>query len=260
MADDPETGGRANAARMYDYMLGGAHNFRVDRDQVERVVASRPDAIRATWETRAFLHRVVAWCGAAGIDQFLDLGSGVPSVGNVHEIAGAADPAARIAYVDLEPVAAAHAREITADLETVTVTQLDLRDAEQVLDAPGVAGHLDFGRPVALLALAVLHFVPGDLVDVLAPYRRRLGPGSVLAVSHASNDHDDPALTARLRAVAEAYDDTDQPATLRSRAEVAALFTGFTLVPPGLVDLVDWPVPRPDHDRIGAYGAVGRVS
>jgi hypothetical protein len=250
---------RANAARMYDHMLGGAHNFAVDRAAVARVVESRPDAIRATWETRDFMRRVVTWCAEQGIDQFLDLGSGVPSVGNVHEIAHGIDPATRVAYVDNEAVAVRHAEEITVGLDTVTISQRDLRDAGAVLGAPGVAGLLDLDRPVALLALAVLHFVPGDLGGTLTPYLRHLSSGSVLAVSHASNDHADPALTARLESVARAYGDTDAPPTLRSRAEITALFDGLELVPPGVVDLTDWPEPRPGIEPIGAYGAVGRL-
>ncbi|MCD2195446.1 SAM-dependent methyltransferase [Actinomycetospora endophytica] len=128
---------RANAARIYDYILGGSHNFAVDREQAARTMAAYPDITRSAQANRAFLGSVVRWCLERGIDQFLDLGSGVPTVGNVHEIAHAIDPGVRIAYVDFEPVAVAHAQEITADLPSVTVTRADVRDPESVFAAPG---------------------------------------------------------------------------------------------------------------------------
>lgn len=258
-ADDGIDFSRPNAARMYDFMLGGAHNFATDRRQVAKVIENRPDAVRAVWETRSYLRRVVQWCAEAGLDQFLDLGSGVPTVGNVHEIARVTTPSVRVAYVDYEPVAVAHASEIVADLDTVTITRADLRDHEAVLAAPGVASLIDFGRPVALLALSVLHFVPGDIVGVLGRYRAELAPGSVVAITHGSEDQDDPAVGADMRAMIEAYRGTANEATSRSRADLYALLDGLEIVEPGLVDIVDWPHARPDTARVGTYGAVARV-
>ena len=257
---DPEPGvdfDRPNAARMYDYMLGGGANFAVDRDLVQQLLVVNPDARRVFAANRAFLGRVVRWCSHRGIDQFLDLGSGVPTVGNVHELAHRDLPQARVAYVDFEPVAVAHAREMLVGLDTVTVTRADLRDADGVLTAPGVSGLLDFSRPVALLAVAVLHFVPGDITTVLESYRAALAPGSALAISHGSDDQDDPELAERARASCAQYRDSATPATYRSRHELRALFAGLDLVAPGLVDVVDWP--EHDADPVGIYGAVGLV-
>jgi S-adenosyl methyltransferase len=250
---------RANAARIYDYFLGGAHNFASDRAQAAKIEAANPDMPRVCRLNRDFLGRVVRWCLAQGVDQFLDLGSGVPTVGNVHEIALAQRPGARVAYVDFEPVAVHHARGITAGLEGVSVTQGDLRQPELVLGDPGVASLLDFDRPVAILAVAVLHFIDDDLPAIFGRYREALGPGSILALNHGSSDQDDPELAERTRATERGYRGSATPVVLRDRTQIRALLDGFELVPPGLVDLVHWPVPNPDAEPIGAYGAVGRV-
>lgn len=245
--------GRANAARMYDYLLGGGHNFAVDREHIARLIEANPDVAVLARSNRAVLGRVVRWCVERGIDQFLDLGSGVPTVGNVHEVA----PSARVAYVDNEPVAVAHSTEIVADVDGVTITDADLRDADAVLAAPGVTAVIDLDRPLALLAVSCLHFVPGDLRPVLARYRRRLAPGSVLAISHASADVDDAAVAARMTAMAAAFRTSASPQTLRDRAEIAGLFDGFAIVPPGIVDLTAWPEPRPGAVCTGGLVAVG---
>ncbi len=254
---------RANAARMYDHFLGGGHNFAVDREVAEKVASGNPDIAAVARANRAYLGRVVRWCLAAGIDQFLDLGSGVPTVGNVHEIAHQTHAAARVAYVDFEPVAVAHAQAILAEdpgRATVTITRADLRDPASVLAAPGVADLLDLGRPVALLAIAVLHFVPDPTARAaLDEYRAAMAPGSALAISHASDDHDDPVVAERVRGAAAGYAHSATPLILRGRGELRDLFAGFELVPPGLVDVRDWPVPQPDQPGAGGYGGVGRL-
>ena len=250
---------RANAARIYDYFLGGAHNFASDRAQAAKIVAANPDMPRVCRANRDFLGRVVRWCLAQGIDQFLDLGSGVPTVGNVHEIARAQRPGARVAYVDFEPVAVHHARDITAGVDGVSVTQGDLRQPETVLREPGVAGLLDFDRPVAVLAVAVLHFIDDDLPAIFGRYHDALAPGSVLALNHGSADQDDPVLAESVRATERGYRGSATPVVLRDRTQIRALLDGFELVPPGLVDPVHWPVPVPDAEPIGAYAAVGRI-
>lgn len=249
----------ANAARIYDYFLGGAHNFAVDRAVAAQVAAGHPEFTAVIHANRAFLGRVVEWCLAQGLDQFLDLGSGVPTVGNVHEIARRRHPEARVAYVDFEPVAVAHAQELLADIEQATITHADLRDPARVLAAPGVAGLLDFARPVAVLAVAVLHFIDTDLAALLERYRQVLVPGSVIAVSHASADHDDPQVATRARAAAAAYATSATPLTLRDRSQIRAMLDGLALVSPGLVDVRDWPHPRPEDPGAGGYGALARV-
>ena len=199
------------------------------------------------------------WCLAEGIDQFLDLGSGVATVGNVHEVALAHAPGARVAYVDFEPVAVEHSpRAVTAELDTVTVTRADLCDPGSVLAAPGVAGLLDLDRPVAVLMLAVLHFVADDAARLVGRYRDALAPGSVVAISHNSDDQDDAELGAALRGVGEAMRGSATELTLRDRPGITALFGGLEVVPPGLADVTAWPRPS-GAAPVGIYGAVGRV-
>jgi SAM-dependent methyltransferase len=258
----PEAGidfDHANAARIYDYLLGGGHNFEVDRAQARKILAGQPDMARICRENRAFLVRAVRWCLEAGIDQFLDLGCGVPTVGNVHEVARAVEPDARVAYVDFEPVAVTHARELTAVLDGVTVTAADLRDPRAVLEAPTVTGLLDLTRPVALLAVAVLHFVPEDLAPVFAAYRAALAPGSALVMSHGSADWPDRGLADSTRAVAEGYRGSATPVTLRTRSELAALVDDWPLVTPTWVDLVSWPDDAAGPtEPVGAYAVVAQ--
>jgi trans-aconitate methyltransferase len=252
---------RANAARIYDYMLGGAYNFAVDRDQAAKILAQNPDMDYVCRANRDFLRRAVEWCLDQGVVQFLDLGSGVPTVGNVHEIALARRPDARVAYVDFEPVAVAHARELIAGQEQVSVTRADMRDIDGVLGAPGVRDLLDLTRPVALLTVAVLHFVPDPLLPaILGRYRDALAPGSVHVITHGSADHDDPDLAARTRAIQDGYRGSATEVVLRSRSEITEVLGGLELVPPGMVDIVDWPTARPGERPTGGYAAIARVA
>ncbi|WP_433799331.1 SAM-dependent methyltransferase [Actinomycetospora sp. CA-084318] len=248
---------RPNGARVYDHLLGGAHNFQVDRDHARRLLAANPEQQFGAQANRAFLRRVVEWCLERGVRQFLDLGSGIPTVGNVHEIAHAHDPAVRVAYVDCDPIAVAHSAEVIEGLTTVTVTRADLTRPDDVLGADGIAGLLDLDEPVALLAIACLHFTGGDAERSIAVFRERLAPGSVLAISHGSDDVDDADHAARMRAVVESFRDTASPVTLRSRAEIRGLLGDFALAGPGIVDITDWPTaglaPRP----AATWAAVG---
>lgn len=248
--------GQANAARIHDYVLGGVDNFAVDRAAAAQLAARHPELAAAIHADRAFLERAVSWCLAHGVDQFLDLGSGIPTMGHVHEIARRHHPQSRVAYVDIDPLAVAHARALLDGLEGATITRADLREPDAVLTAPGVAGLLDLTRPVALLAVAVLHVVDGDLVGLLGRYRDALAQGSVLVLSHPGVDHDDPPVAAPARAVAATG---DPAATLRDRAQLHTLLDGLDVVPPGLVDVRDWPHARPEVANPGGYGAVARI-
>ena len=185
----------------------------------------------------------------------------MPTVGNVHEIAHAVDPNARVAYVDFEPVAVAHATEIIAalDTSTITVTRADARDPDVVLSAPGVASLLDFDQPVALLAVAMLHFIAGDIAALLARYRTALAPGSLVAISHTSDDLPDPVAAERMRAVRDAYANSATPAFWRTRTELIAALDGLTLADPGLVDVADWPENTETRPKSWMYGAVGLI-
>jgi hypothetical protein len=245
-----------NAARMYDYHLGGSHNFAADRAAAERTRAAMPWVAVAMRTNRAFLGRAVRFCQSEGIDQFLDLGSGIPTVGNVHEVARATDPGARVAYVDHEPVAVITSEAVLDGDPLTSVLHADLRDPGGVLAGVGL---LDLGRPVALLSVAVLHFVPDadDPAAIMARYRARLAPGSMHVLSHATADHD-PEVAA---AAAATYRSTSNPITPRSRAQIMELLAGTDLVEPGLVDASEW---RPDDPaavvHAGYYAAVGRIA
>ena len=185
---------RPNLARMYDYLLGGSRNFAADRDLADRMIINSPWVVAGARANRACLARMVRHCLLdLGITQFLDLGCGIPATGPVHEIAHALAPGARIAYVDHDPVVVAYARDLLVDEPTITVTHADLRDPPAVLSAPGVAGLLDLNEPVAVLMLAVLHFVADadDPAGLVACYRSALASGSALGLTHVALDTDE---------------------------------------------------------------------
>nr|WP_218890387.1 SAM-dependent methyltransferase [Actinomycetospora corticicola] len=248
---------RPSAARVYDYYLGGSHNFAVDREMAQRAVADWPDLPRIMRSNRAFLRRAVRWCVGQGLDQFLDVGSGIPTVGNVHDVARADAPDARVVYVDVDPVAVAHSVALLEGVPGTGVVHADLCDVDEVLDDPVTREVLDLDRPVALLVVALLHFVGDDRrpAEALARYRERLAPGSVLVLSHASADDAGSHADGHVAL----YRRTATPMSMRPHAEVLRFFDGFELVDPGLVPLVDW---RPDSPTEGApvpgYAGVGR--
>jgi hypothetical protein len=199
--------------------------------------------------SRAFLRRAVRTCAAAGVTQFLDIGSGIPTVGNVHEIARAADPQSRVVYVDTDPVAVSHTRQMLGADPTTTVLRADLRDPLAILDSPELNGTLDLDRPVAVMLIMVMHFVhdADDPVGVLTRFRDALPAGSMLAIAHGSpnteNMPDEHQHEAR-----EMYERSVAQVRLRTRLEVEALFAGWELVPPGVVWIPDW---RPDPADAG---------
>ena len=252
---------RPNAARMYDYYLGGSHNFAVDRELAGQVLEAWPDMPRAAQANRAFLRRAVRFLAAQGIRQFLDIGSGIPTVGNVHEVAQAAAPDARVVYVDTDAVAVAHARVILDGDPQTRVVQADGRDPAVLLAHPDLTGLLDLRRPVGLLMVALLHFVldEGDPRGILARYAAHLAPGSWLVVSHGSMDS-----APGVAVLEKLYEQTSSPMQMRSRGELELLLSDVDLVEPGVEFLPAW---RPDHpDDVGgdaswasAYGAVGQL-
>lgn len=252
---------RPSAARVYDHYLGGLHNFAVDRAMAARAVADWPELPRIMQANRAFLRRAVRHLAARGIDQFLDIGSGIPTVGNVHEVAQAADPDAHVVYVDIDPVAVAHSRAILADDPRTGVVQADFTDVSAILDDPVTRSLLDLSRPVGVLVVALLHFVGDERrpAEVLGRYREAMAPGSFLVVSHASAD----GAPDRADEHQSLYRRTATPMTMRSRDEVAALLEGFSLEEPGIVFLPEWrpddPGAAPAHpERFTGYAAVGR--
>jgi S-adenosyl methyltransferase len=253
---------RPSVARVYDYWLGGAHNFEADRVAADAALTAMP-MLREVIETnRSFLRRAVHYLLGVGVRQFLDLGSGIPTVGNVHEIVRKVDPNARVVYVDIDPVAVAHSRAILKGDQRVRVLRADVRKPDDVLNAPEVREHLDFDQPIGLLSVALLHFVSDSDQPraILAHYRDRLPSGSYLAVSHAGFDPEDrPGFDWS----STNYDRSVTPMNFRSRAQVSAFFEGFELVEPGVERLPLW---RPesvydlpdDAAQFPGFGAVGR--
>jgi SAM-dependent methyltransferase len=234
---------RPASSRIYDYVLGGSHNFEADRVVAEKAIAAMPQLPSVLRENRRFLRRAVRYlAGEAGIDQFLDLGSGIPTVGNVHEIAGAINPAVRVVYVDIDPIAVAHAGAILVDDPNAAAIQADFRDVEAVLTDPVVGDVLALDRPVAVLLVAALHFVPDDDItsDILSHLRTRLPRGSYLALSHATSDGRPPTGQSEAQ---EIYARSDNQITMRTAASLTTLLAGWTPVPPGMVRCPLW---RPD--------------
>ncbi|ANZ42779.1 hypothetical protein BBK82_15935 [Lentzea guizhouensis] len=254
---------RPSVARVYDYWLGGAHNFAADRAVGQKALDFMPELREVILNHRAFLRRVVRHLLDQGVRQFLDLGSGIPTVGNVHEIAQSADPDAKVVYVDVDPVAVAHSRSLLNGNGRVTVLQADVRDPAAVLTSPEATGLLDFDEPIAVLMIALLHFVSDDEdpAGIIGGYRDRLAPGSFLAMSHAGWEADEE--TGSYRAVRTMYDRNVTPMTYRNKAEITQLFEGFELVDPGVVRLPAWHPESPDDlDGTGvplpAFAALGR--
>ena len=232
---------RPSPARIYDYFLGGSHNFAADRHLAEQYMKVLPDMPVISRANRAFLGRAVSFLAAEGVDQFLDLGSGLPSRGNVHEAAHAVDPAARVVYVDSDPVTVAYAKSMLAEVPNAEILHADLRDPRSVLESPEVVRRLDLTRPIAVLMVAVLHFVApeDDPAGLVAEYRAVSAPGSYLLLSHATNEyHPETA-----REAESVYSRASAGMNFRSRAQIADLLAGHELLPPGLVDVIDW---RPD--------------
>ena len=254
---------KPNPARMYDYYLGGYHNFAIDRAAAEQMIAAMPDTRLFMRAGRAFLRRAVTFLAEQGIDQFLDLGSGIPTVGNVHEVAQGINPAARIVYVDIEPIAVRHIEAILQGNPYARVIQADVRQPEVVLHHPQVRELLDFTRPIGVLLSLLIHFLTEDeeALRVVHAYRDGVPSGSYLAMSHPSHEGVERMVTQRGEQV---YARTTTPMKTRSRADIEAFFSGLELVDPGLVLLPLWRPEGPDDilldepKRALAFCGVGR--
>jgi hypothetical protein len=233
---------KANIARVYDWWLGGVHNFPADRDAARELAAIAPNIRAVARANRAFLGRAVRYLARAGIRQFLDIGSGIPANQNVHQIAHEAAPGSRVVYVDNDDSVVAHSKSILRRDPSAVVIQADLRDPGAILAHPEARRLIDFTQPVGLLLVAVLHFVPdsGSPGEIVAAFRAALAPGSYLALSHACHDAT-PDTGSVFRSVYNAR--VAGQVTGRTREQVRRLFDGFTLADPGLVWLPEW---RPD--------------
>jgi SAM-dependent methyltransferase len=226
---------RPHPARIYDFLLGGKDNFQVDRDAAEKVVAAVPSARAEVRANREFLRRVVAYAAGHGISQFLDIGTGIPTVGPTHEIAQRVNPEARVAYVDNDPIVLAHSRALlTTDDRTVTI-QADVREPDAILGHPAVRELLDFDEPIALMFVGLLYFVDDrdDPWSLIARYRDALTPGSHLLLSHIID-------TVETRSAAKAYETATSGLSPRSPERITAMFDGWKLVEPGVVPIHDW--------------------
>ena len=247
---------KPSPARVYDAQLGGAHNFEVDREvarQVAQVMPELPALLRAN---RSFLRRSVRLLIEAGITQFLDLGSGIPTVGNVHEVAQAIDPDCRVAYVDIDRVAVAHGRRLLAGNPNAVAVRGDLRLPETVLADPAVRATIDFGQPVAVLMVAVLHFVSDDdrPEEIVQRFMAEAVPGSYLVLSHGTHaERDQPRSPERVvQQATDLYSRSVEPFHLRDLNAVKRLFGDLELVEPGLVPVAIW---RPDDADEALTGA-----
>ncbi|MDQ5855850.1 MAG: SAM-dependent methyltransferase [Actinomycetota bacterium] len=249
-----------SVARVYDYYLGGSHNFAVDRQVARQAIELWPELPLIMQANRAFLRRSVRYLVSQGITQFLDIGSGIPTEGNVHEVAQVASPETRVVYVDIDPVAVAHSREILVGNERTDIVQADLCDVGAILDNPRAKRLIDPDQPLAVLMVAILHFFPdeADAASIVAQYRKVMAPGSHLALSHAS--HQGPP--DQVRPLTEHYRRTTAPLTMRTRLEIEGLLSGFEVVAPGLVFLPLWrpdsPVDVGDHPERFGLAVVGR--
>jgi hypothetical protein len=233
---------RANTARVYDYWLGGSHNFLADQDLGRAIAAVEPNARAGAQANRAFLGRAVRFLAAVGIRQFLDIGSGIPTQGNVHEVAQQASPGSRVVYAEVDPVAIAHSTAILAGNQNAAIIDADLRDPRKLLADPAVRRLIDLGQPAGLLLVMVLHFISDaeDPWQIVATLRDSLEPGSYLVLAHATSESR-PAVARAAETVYNRSVATD--IHMRSRADILRFFDGFELLDPGLVYIPQW---RPD--------------
>ena len=252
-----------SSARVWDYFLGGSHNFDVDRRVAEQAISFKPDMPDLARQVRMFLQRAVHTAAAAGIDQYIDIGAGVPTMGPVHETAREQVPAARVVYADHDPVAVAHGQAMLADDPDAVFIQADARSPQAILDHPEVRALIDFDRPVAVLLCGVLHFVSDadDPAALVATLRQSVAPGSCLIIQHASHDGQSGDIIKMLQMWNA---NSPEPMYWRTHDEIEALFDGFTILEPGVVQVQLWrPDPRDreraeqDHDRYASYAAVG---
>ena len=255
---------RPSPARLYDYFLGGTNNFPADREAAEYLRSRIPDVADALWANRGFHGRAAVWMANHGIRQFLDIGAGLPTQNNTHESVHRIDPEARVVYVDNDPMVAAHAGALLDADGTTAVILADLRDPKALLSNPDLLRLIDLAEPAGILLTDVMHFVPDeeDPWGLVAQYMAAVPIGSYLALSHGTSDFNNRAITEAGTAV---YANATAPLVLRGHRQVAALFEGWDLVEPGVVQVPLW---RPDGQphrprdlaKIGIYGGVGRLS
>jgi SAM-dependent methyltransferase len=250
---------RPSVARMYDYYLGGKDNYAADREAARLVLGAAPDVPLVALENREFLKRAIRYLAAErGISQFVDIGPGLPTQSNVHQLARQHNPGAKVAYADKDPGVLTHARELLGGVPDVTIISGDLREPDRTLADPDLATLIDFSHPVALFMTLVLHFVPpdDDPYGLVARFRDALRPGSFLVLSHVTGDDREPAMLTGVGA----YENANAPLILRTRGQIQEFFNGFDLIEPGVVFLSQWRPAGEYHAQGGtrwAYCGVG---
>jgi hypothetical protein len=249
---------RPHPARIYDYFLGGRDNYEVDRFAAEEIVLALPQIHEAARANRKFLHRVIRTVVGAGVRQIIDIGTGIPTSPNTHEVAQAVAPETRVAYIDNDPVVQAHADARLTGARDTVFARADFREPRSILEHPEVASVIDFSEPVAVILIAILHFItePEEPARCIRALRDAVAPGSYLALSHATDD----GLMDEGQAVVKVFSQATTPLTLRRRSQVLEFFDGFELLDPGLVSVARWrPDPaegEPPHFRIYAGAGI----
>ena len=240
---------KPSIARVYDFMLGGKDNFAIDRQVAAMALQITPDGPAAGRAGRRFLGRVVRYlAGEVGITQFLDLGSGLPTQGNVHEIATSVNPDARVVYVDNDPMVLAHGRALLATAPTAEVINADIREPDKILEHPDVRRLIDFDKPVGLLLLAILHHLNDaeDPAGIAARFIAALPSGSYVAISHFHDPGEaHPDASRKALAVEKIFNERLGTGRWRSAAEILSYLPGLEVLEPGLVPMEEW---RPDPD------------
>jgi hypothetical protein len=252
-----------SVARMYDYYLGGTTNYSVDRQAVAEVAKAMPDCFNLCLENRSFLRRAVRFMSKQGITQFIDIGSGLPTKSNTHEVAQAANPSAKIVYVDMDPVVLAEGKALLSkNVDTTTIICADVRQPDAVLEHPELNRLVDFSKPVGVLMMFVDCFwTDKEIAYIMGAIRSKAAPGSFIAATHDTYDgkQDDVGAVERVK---EVYAETPIPIYFRSAGEVAAIFEGLELVQPGLVMLDEWHVEMDDVAPVATkwlYGGIGKT-
>jgi len=251
------------AARVYDYMLGSYHNFEIDRQVGQKLLELYPDSRLAAQALRACLRRMVNFLVEQGIDQFLDIGSGIPTVGNVHSVAQKGNPAARVVYVDIDPIAVAHSTAMLKDNPNATAICGDAHYPDQILNHAEVKSLLDFSRPAAVLFLGLLQYIVDDeqAHNTVRTFRDTLVPGSYIAISHGTRDNAPPEQTEQVERLSRL---TPTPSKYRTLFEIQQFFEGLEVVEPGLVYTPLWRPEGPDDvfldqpERAMMWSGVGR--
>jgi S-adenosyl methyltransferase len=243
---------RPTPARIYDFMLGGNNNFASDQRAAEQILAAVPEVKDAAWANRGFHQRAAVWIAGQGVRQFIDIGSGLPTVGNTHEVVRRVSASTRVVYVDNDPMVQLHSETLLEGQGQVAVIVGDLRDPDTILANPGLRALIDFREPTGLLMTGVMMFVAdgSNPWGLVARYVSQLAPGSCLSLSHLTGDHKSPQAVAGFRAV---FDTATEHLYPRSKAEVERFFDGLELVPP-------YPGAEPGLSYAGVWGAEDPVA